>query len=252
MDIFKHLGLPDSCIDSFTLTKVFFKRNFMLTSADKNLLEDASLFQEMKIYARLRPDNSNIPAYNSDVETYEEILYITVVTAAESLDKSHQRVAHFIQKYIPYHLMICVLADDDSKYSLHLARKDISKINKTERVITESISTSVLQATDIDFLQYFALAKLTKANIRTVYNNYIALIYSKQIAELTNQYQPLPYDVAMEYIIVLRNIVEKEQNLAILRTKIKKEMQLNEQVELNTQIHQLREEIKELTNSLSQ
>lgn len=151
----------------------------------------------------------------------------------------------------PYHMLVCVEADNCSKYSLHLARKNISKANKDERVITESISTSVLQATDSYFLQHFTLSKLSKVNLRTLYNNYIALLYSKQITELVSQFVPLSYDVAMQRIIVVQNITEKEQTLTNLRTQIKKEMQLNEQIQLNTQIHLLREEIKELIDSLS-
>lgn len=251
MEILDYLALPDVCKYDVALTKVFFKRNFILTRVDKTFLEDAAIFQEMRMYGSIKPDNSNIQAYISDIETYEEIAFISVKTDSETFEHNHQKVAGFIQKHIPYHLLVCVEADDKSKFSLHLARKNISKNKKDERVITESISTNALQSTDTAFLSHFALSKLAKVNIRTLYNNYIALLYSKQIAQLTNKFEPLLYDVAMERIIVLQNIVEKEQNLAILRTQIKKEMQLNEQVKLNTQIHLLREEIKELINSLS-
>lgn len=251
MKILDYLTLPDACKYDVALTKVFFKRNFMLTRADKTFLEDAPIFQEMRMYGSIKPDNLNIQAYLSDTETYEEIGFISVKTDAETFERNHQKIATLIQKYIPYHLLISVEADDDSKFSLHLARKNISRNNRNERVVTESIFTAALQAADTSFMSHFALSKLSKVNIRTLYNDYIALLYSKQIAELTKSFQALPYNVAMERMIVLREIAEKEQNLAILRTQIKKETQLNEQVKLNTRIHQLREEIKELTNCLS-
>lgn len=252
MEILDYFELPDACKYHATLTKVFFRRNFALTLVDKKFLEDASIFQEIKLYGSIKPDNSNIQSYLSELETYEEIAFISVKTDANTFDQNHQKVAHFIQKYIPYHLVVVVQADDSSKYSLHLAPKQISKNNKDERVIKEIIGSPVLKIADTRFLSYFTLAKQIKVNLQTLYNSFIALLYSRQIEQITNRFEPLLYDEAMKRIVLFRSISVKERDLIVLRTQIKKESQLNEQIKLNTEIHLLREELKDLTNKLLQ
>lgn len=250
MELFDYLELPEACKYNAPLTKVFFKRNFMLTFTEKKFLEDAAVFQEMKFYGSLKPDNSNIEAYLSDEETYEEIAFISVITDANAFDRNHQKVAHFIQKYIPYHLVVAVEADNGLKYSLHLARKQISKNNKDERVITETISSPVLSLVDTEFLSCFSLGKQVKANLQALYNSYIALLYSKQIEQVSNRFEALSYDKAMKRMVLLRKVLEIERDLIALRAQIKKESQLNEQIKLNTEIHVLKEKMKDLTNKL--
>ena len=102
------LQLPESCLVNKKITKAFFKRNFDMTSAEKNLLDDYNAISAIDWIASISQANANVPTYQDYESTFEEIQVVAVNTSPESLNKNAPKIIDLVQKYIPYHMILFV------------------------------------------------------------------------------------------------------------------------------------------------
>jgi len=247
------LQLPESCIISAMLTKAFFKRNFDLSLAERKLLDDFSIIIQMDIVASVKTTNCNIPNYSDDQMQFLEVLVIAVQTSEPDFDKNKLKIAEFIQKYIPYPILLCVYCD--TLYSINTCDKRTNRNETNKRTIersysTENISLNIPNEKQKAFLNSLAFAGMDKQNLKSLFDSYTSRIIALQTAELTGIFAVHKSENSKQDVQCLENIARLQSEILTLQNKAKKETQLNIQVKLNTAIQERRIEIKKLEKIL--
>ena len=160
-------------------------------------------------------------------ERVNEVELFEIRLSAPSLDES---VLRQIDREIPYHIIF--ILEYDGKFQAWTGYKEVAESGKNAFKVNRYYHT--------DWLTEDALPlKLDGLNIDTIYDNFF-----RQIAGDTFQ-----TDTSES----LKDTVEKDERIQLLKkqietlqTKIRKEKQLNKQVQMNTELKKLRKELEEL------
>ena len=252
--LLKSLKLPTTCVANQKLPKAFFKRNFELTLSEKKLIDDFSIVQQLEIVALINHETANIPAFNDATTSYEEIVVLAVQTTNEQFDRQHNKIIELIHKYIPNPIVLIVY--DNQKLVLSVAEKRINNNDNTKRVI-EKIHTTIQIALDnntkinIDFLESIAFDKAIKINLKQFYENYLQSIIGLQTAQLNGTFAHRPIDRSKQDLLLLEQIELLQQEITTLQIAAKKETQVAQLVQHNTQIQNNRLKINKLTQNLT-
>lgn len=248
------LHIPQRCLVNKKVTKAFFKRNFDLTSAEKNLLEDFSIVKSIDWLASISPSTANIPAYSTNNQVHEEIVTISVYIADADFDKNKQKIAEVIQKYIPYSILLCIY--NDSVYCLNACEKRVNQNDATKRTtearyFTDNISRASPTDAQKAFLTGMRFANLDKTTLKTCYDSYIQNIIALKAAELSGIFMPRTKERSEIDLQNLQKIESLQKDIISLQNQVKKETQLNQRVAMNTHIQQKRQEIEQLKTLLT-
>lgn len=249
------LQLPESCIVNTKLTKAFFKRNFDLTLSERKLLDDFSIVVTLDLIASIKVTNSNIPAYSDDNMQYVEVLVIAVQTSEEEFEKSKFKIAELIQKYIPYPILLCVYSDNE--FILNTCDKRINRNDTNKRTIENSFYSPVIpidtnNESQLSFLQSLSFSGLDKQNLKTLYYNYTSRIIALQTAnKITGGFQIRKTEQSKQDVLYLEEISRLHSEIISLQNQIKKETQLNIQIDINNLIQLKRKQITELQHKLT-
>lgn len=249
------LELPEKCYLQKKLTKTFFKRNFDLTSTEKNLLDDPSDFVAMLWLAAINPLQANVPTWISEEATFEEIQVIVVKTSPEGLDETCSKIIDLVQKYIPYH---CILVlHDDERFVWNVAYKKINQNLPTKRITHKKFTTPpfLMNSTAspyFEFLQMLRFSQVTTTHLKDLYDSYVNCFVSLQIALLVGGIFKLKsLENLNENILCLEQITQLEKDINRLIEALKKETQLNIRIEVNLQIQTKKTRIQDLKIYLS-
>jgi hypothetical protein len=243
--------LPERSLVTNKVTKAFFKRNFDLTLSERKLLDDFSIIQQMDWLASIKPDNLNIPAFENEKESYEEVVLISVQTTLEQFDRQKFKIADLVQKYIPYPVVLLVY--DNVQFIINVAEKRINGNDKTKRTIekmyhSENISFDTQLPKHLDFIKSLAFENADKLNLKQFYENYIQSVTGLQTAQISGTFASRPIERTREDVLILEQINALQQQINSLQNRAIKETQMSERVFLNTQI----QEIKKVLNDLKQ
>lgn len=243
------LNLPESCIVNKKITKAFFKRNFDLTLSERKLLEDAAIIQQIDWIASIKPQNSNIAAYSDELSIYEEIQVISLNIGDEAISKHANRVMAFVQKYIPYHILLILKSNDSIIFNT--AEKRINQNETSKRTIEKSMSTELIiagneSAAQLAFLNNCAFEQLDKSNLKTLYHSWTGCIAALMASNLTGEYQTRPVERVEADIRLLEEIGRIEKEVKLLSSQAQKETQLNLQIQINTEVQAKRKQLEQL------
>lgn len=243
------LQLPRRCLLNKKITKAFFKRNFELTSKEKALLDDASLITCMDWLASISPSSTNINLYSDDNFLYEEVQVITVNSESTNFEKSCFNIIELIQKYIPYPILLTVYSDKD--FIMNTCDKKINRNDNSLRTIEKKYSTELINvATPTEqqktFLNSLSFAALDKTNLKTFYDSYTQRIAALQTAMIKGSFVPRTQSRTANDIENMERIETLEKEITALQNQAKKETQLSQRIEFNTQLQQKRKQIEQL------
>ena len=249
------LQLPESCIVNTKLTKAFFKRNFDLTLSERKLLDDFSIIVTLDLIASIKTTNSNISSYSDDLMKYVEVLVIAVQTSNDEFEKSKFKIAELIQKYIPYPILLCVYSDN--QFILNTADKRINRNEANKRTVeksyySENIEVNLTNEKQIAFLNSLSFTGLEKQNLKTLYDNYTSRIIALQAAtEITGDFHIRKNEQSKQDVLLLEEIATLQSEIVSLQIQIKKETQLNIQIDINNLIQHKRKQITELQHKIT-
>lgn len=254
MDLNTILQIPERCLLNKKITKAFFKRNFELTISEKNLLEDANVVIAIEWLASIGEQNANIQAYQDAQVAYEEIQVITVQSSVDNFDSNYSKIADLVQKYIPYHLLLCVW--NVEAFILNTCDKRINQNDKNKKAVEKSYNTEIISLPSItnaqqSFIDNISFAALDKTNLKTMYDSYTQRIIALQAAALSGYYSPRTQSRTKTDLESLEKIELLQKEIVVLQNQAKKETQLNQQVALNTQVQQKRKLIEQLKKLLT-
>lgn len=218
------LGLPKTTEFNKRIPKQKFYENINITPALRRIFVD----QIKVVYWRnkIAPTTINLEAGNNvtEIEIFE------VKLNCVPLDVS---VLRQIDKEIPYHIIF--LLEYEGKYQAWTAYKEKAGSG------SNAFKVDTYYHTDW-FLEDELILKLDGLNMDTVYENYVRQIAGETLrASTAGEPESLKESVERSKQIQLL-----QRQIVTLQKKIRKEKQLNRQIELNAELKCLRKEISEL------
>lgn len=246
--------MPEACLVNKKITKAFFKRNFELTLSESKFLDDFSVFIQIDWLASIKPENSNIIAFTSAQSTIEEVVIIAVQTNDADFDKNKQKIAELIQKFIPYHILLCIYSEN--QFVLNVAEKRTNQNDSTKRTIekqyfTENISIAKYSDKQRAFVNSLAFSLLDKLNLKTLFESYVSRIIAIHTADVLTSFEIRSSERSKQDIQNLELISLLKSEIVTLQNKANLETQLNILVEVNNAIQEKRKEIKNLENIIT-
>lgn len=215
------LGLPKTTAFNRRIPKQKFYENLSVTPALKRVFVD----QIKGIYwkNKIATTTMNLAAG----ETVTEIEIIEVRLNNPELDVS---VLRQIDKEIPYHIIF--LLEYDGKYQAWTTYKEEAATGRSAFKVGTYYHTDWLPEHELQL-------KVDGLNIDTVYENFVRQIAGETLQAENNE--------------TLKESVERderrqqlEKQIATLQAKMRKEKQLNKQVQLNAKLKTLKNELEEL------
>jgi hypothetical protein len=248
------LQLPEKCLVNKKITKAFFKRNFDMTSAERNILDDANAIMSIDWIASISQANANVPAWQDAESTFEEIEVIAVTTNEENLNKQATRIIDLIQKYIPYHLILVVT--DGAKTVLNVTYKRINQNDNNRRTVDKKFTSELIDlkgdnAIHKAFIESLDFCKLGSTDLRVLYDSYIQCFVGLNTAPIIGTFETRPAERTKEDVELLERISQLEKEITTLSNTSQKETQLNKRIELNTQLQHKRKQIEQLKNTIT-
>ena len=252
--IIQILQLPERCLVNKKITKAFFKRNFDLTNAERNLLDDYSTVIAIDWIASISQNNANVPAWQDVDSTFEEIQVIAITTSPDQLSKQAGRIIDLIQKYIPYHILLVVHDGVNTIWNVAYKRinqNDNNKRTLDKKFITDSIGTKSSNEIHDAFLKALDFSKLASTDLKILYDAYVQCFVGLTTAPIIGTFETRPTERTKEDVARLEQIALLEKEITTLNNTAQKETQMNIRIELNTQIQQKRKQIELLKNSIT-
>ena len=217
------LGLPKTTEFNKRIPKQKFYENINVTPALRRIFVE----QIKVVYWRnkIAPSTINLEAGNdvTEIEVFE------VKLNRVPLDVS---VLRQIDKEIPYHIIF--LLEFEGKYQAWTAYKEKAGSGSSAFKVDTYYHTDWL-------LEDVLVLKLDGLNMDSVYENYVRQIAGDALHGASSATESLKESVERSKQIQLL-----QKQVVTLQKKIRKEKQLNRQIELNAELKCLRKEISEL------
>lgn len=162
-------------------------------------------------------------------ETVTELEVFEVKLNGQQLDES---VLRQIDKEIPYHILF--LLEYDGKYQAWTAYKEAAASGSNAFKVGTYYHTDWLPETELPL-------KVEGLSVDKVYENFVRQIAGDALRSEEGKTESLKESVERD-----NRRQELEKQVAALQTKVRKERQLNKQVQLNAELKKLKKELEEL------
>ena len=210
------LGLPKATEFNRRIPKAKFYENINITTSLKRLFVN----QVKNIYWRnkIAPTTTNLMdgKYVTEIEIFEVNLNNSQVDI---------ELLKFIDSVIPYHILY--ILEYNGKYQAWIGYKEATDIEKKISKVDRYYHTNWVEEIEL-------IVKLEGLNLDDVYENLVRQIAGDKL-QSDNSNESLKQSVERDKQI---EIIEKQINT--LQNKIRKEKQLNKQIEMNTELKKLR------------
>lgn len=248
--LFEKMNIPKVCEINKPVFKKLFLDNGCLDATDKKILKDD--VDKIRWAYTLKPSTINISTYQDEQREYLEVAVLQIdLTNASKL----KRIAGFIQKSIPYPLVL--IFTDGENFCMNVADKRISQADKSKLVIEDSWITEWINPTSVNdvqsqFMEDCAISKLPFTNFYAFYQGLKERVIALNAAAQSGSYNLEKQGSKNTELRVLNlNEIDKLSSLKYeLQNKLKKEKQMGKQVEINTQIKQINDQLNELKRKI--
>jgi len=252
----EHLSIPKSCELSKPLFKKLFLENGILDATDKNYLKND--VEKIRWLYTLKPSTINIASYKDSEREYPEVavLHIELSNAKHII-----RIASFIQRSIPYPLLLIFTCNIEGHLHLliGLADKRVNQADKEKWVVEDSVLTDWINLSDkseasLRFLDSMVINNLSFTNFFKFYKSLTQRVIAIKCASHTGDYilggSGGEGGSVDSRLILLRDLETLEQRQSAIRAKLKKEKQMGRQIELNTEVKMINDEITQIKGNL--
>ncbi|MCR3907100.1 MAG: DUF4391 domain-containing protein [Tenericutes bacterium] len=244
----ENLDIPESCVLNSQIFKKDFYENASLKKKGKDLF--IKQIEKITLLFNFSESSINLKPYVDEDKEYEEILVILVKVKDESKTLS---IAEVIQQSIPYPVVL--VFQNGNKVKLNLARKRTNKSDETKNTVEQSITsdwidTKRLSTIEVEFIRSLNIKNLRFSNAYELYSDVFFRVMLLNLSNQTNLFEVyLERDknvIEEKYLL----LAELDKNIQTLRTEIKKEQQINRQVDLNIRIKKLLEKKKSIISDI--
>ena len=210
------LGLPKATEFNRRIPKSKFYENINITTSLKRLFVD----QIKNIYWRNKIASTTTNLIDGKYVTEIEVFEINLNSSQVDID-----LLKSIDSVIPYHILY--ILEYNGKYQAWIGYKENTNIEKKISKVDRYYHTVWLEETEL-------IVKLEGINLDDVYENLVRQIAGNQL-QSNNFSESLKHSVERDKEI---EILQKQ--ISILQNKIRKEKQLNKQIEMNTELKKLK------------
>lgn len=217
------IGLPKSTEFNRRIPKQKFYENISVSPTLKRVFID----QIKGIYWRNKVATTTMNLAAGDTVTELEVFEIKL--NGQQLDES---VLRQIDKEIPYHILF--LLEYDGKYQAWTAYKEAAASGSNAFKVGTYYHTDWIPEDELPL-------KVEGLSIDKVYENFVRQIAGDALRSEEGKTESLKESVERD-----NRRQELEKQIAALQTKVRKERQLNKQVQLNAELKKLRRELEEL------
>lgn len=218
------IGLPKSTEFNRRIPKQKFYENISVSPTLKRVFID----QIKAIYWRNKVASTTMNLSAGDTVTELEVLEIGL--NGPQLDEA---VLRQIDKEIPYHILF--LLEYDGKYQAWTAYKEAAASGSNAFKVGTYYHTDWLMEDELPL-------KLEGLSVDEVYENFVRQIAGDALRSETGKPESLKESVERD-----NRRQELEKQIAALQTKVRKERQLNKQVQLNAELKKLKNELEKIT-----
>ncbi|PHR69888.1 MAG: hypothetical protein COA66_13745 [Arcobacter sp.] len=236
------LNIPLTCKINRKLFKKQFIENFSLNMNEKKIISED--VENITLEYILNKDKINIAPFRDEKNDYSEIAFIRVELLST---KRLKKLSNIIQ-YIPYPLI--VVFADENKICINISPKRINKNDSSKLFVQENYFTKWIDLDNSnkiehEFLERLKIKNHPFTNFYEFYNSYLdkllafnASHYSGRLSQNANTKE------------VLREIEEIEVIIRETVSKIKKETDIRDKVNLNIDLKKLNEKLEDLKVTL--
>ncbi|TNC82843.1 MAG: DUF4391 domain-containing protein [Oleiphilus sp.] len=254
-DFLEHLDIPSSCRLDKPVFKKLFLDNGVLDATDKKCLKDD--ISRVRWLYTLKPSTINIAAYGDDIREYPEVavLHVELSNASRAA-----RIAHFINRSIPYPLVLLFTAEMDghTSMSISLADKRINQADKEKWVLEDSVNSGWLTFTDqstseSEFMNSLKVTALPFTDFWRFYQALMERVIAINCAIHSGDFKLDVHGTSNQgagRLEKLRELAKLDTQKAEIANKLKKEKQMGRQVDLNTKVKNINDRIAEIKGSL--
>lgn len=217
------LGLPESTEFNKRIPKQKFYDNLTVSPALKR-----SFVNQIRIIYwanKIAPSTVNLAAGKTVAEIE---VFLVRLNNKENLDEN---VLRQIDRKIPYHILF--LLEQDGKYKAVIGYKEVTGNGKPACKVGRYYQTEWMPEEKLP-------VRLDGLNTDAVYENFVRQIAGGAL-QATESQESLAESVAKNY-----RRDELQKRIVKLQAKIRKEKQLNWQVEMNAELKKLKEELENL------
>lgn len=248
-----HLSIPRSCELNKPVFKKLFLENGVLDIADKTALKD-DVYKIRWLYT-LKPATINVVAYVDSERDFSEIAVLQVeLTSAKRL----KRIATFIQRSIPYPLIL--LFTQENQVCLSVSDKRINQADKEKWVVEDPLYTDWIElaaptAAQAGFLEDCNINSFSFTNFLSFYKSLTERVIAINCAAHSGRYDREVGDnienkSSESRLERLRELEKLNLQKTEIANKLKKENQMGRQVELNSKIKQINDVIEKIRESI--
>ena len=218
------IGLPKSTEFNRRIPKQKFYENISVSPTLKRVFID----QIKVIYWRNKVAATTMNLAAGDTVTELEVFEIKL--NGQQLDES---VLRQIDKEIPYHILF--LLEYDGKYQAWTAYKEAAASGSNAFKVGTYYHTDWIPEDELPL-------KVEGLSIDKVYENFVRQIAGDALRSEEGKTESLKESVERD-----NRRQELEKQVAALQTKVRKEKQLNKQVQLNAELKKLKNELEKIT-----
>ncbi|WP_255263886.1 DUF4391 domain-containing protein [Veillonella parvula] len=216
------LGLPKTTEFNRRIPKAKFYENINITSSLKRLFVD----QVKNVYWRNKIASTTTNLIEGKYVTEIEVFEINLNSLQVDID-----LLKSIDNVIPYHILY--ILEYNGKYQAWIGYKESTNIEKKISKVDRYYHTNWLEETEL-------IVKVEGLNLDDVYENLVRQIAGDKL-QSDNSTKTLKQSVKRD-----KEIETLQKQIGILQNKIRKEKQLNKQIEMNTELKKLRSALEKI------
>jgi hypothetical protein len=220
------------------------------TLADKRQIQEG--VDDVLWWAALKPHLIGVPAYTDPQRQYLELAVLTLQMKGGA---KPNRLIELVHRAVPYPVLLLTTSDAGLGLSLSHLRASQNEADKT--VLDGGLLTVTLSAETVDepslaaFLAAMALSRQPQNNLYALYQGWFDTVAALDIARETGTFQPsLSREHAQHRHQALQEYCRVRACIEQLRTLANKERQMARQIQLNSEIRDLTQQMAELALQL--
>lgn len=250
-DILAALQLPNSANVDQRVPKKLLIENGANSASDKRQINEG--IEEIFWVAAIKPTLVGVPEYRDE---WHEYLEIAVISLTLRPDAKPSRIKELAHRAIPYPVWLLILQDGHVTISLAHKRWAQNEMNKVvlEGEVVEicfECQSKVTTEAEKEFLNVLSISNQRRTNLRDLYQGWIDTLLAMQAALLTGVFvQTKTTEQALLRREALENYEILKRQITTLRSRAKREHQINRRVELNMEIKRLESQLEEILRKI--
>ena len=216
------LGLPKATEFNRRIPKAKFYENINITTFIKRLFVD----QIKNIYWRNKIASTTVNLIDGKYVTEIEVFEVNLNNSQVDIE-----LFKFIDSVIQYHILY--ILEYNGKYQAWIGYKESTNIEKKISKVDRYYHSSWLEETEL-------IVKLEGLNLDDVYENLVRQLAGDKL-QSDGSSESLKQSVERE-----KQIEFLQKQINIIQNKIRKEKQLNKQIEMNTELKKLKSVLEKL------